>query len=129
MDDMKLNLLMEIQNRTQAEESLEQLRNLWQKLSHQLSLLGLSLPVPPNNSEHLNAQSNLEPVEELSRQIVVARFVADAISRGCAHAEVELEMEPQIAAKNFEITRLGDRLQYYEVANRQISQRNQEAVG
>ncbi|KAG6476643.1 uncharacterized protein LOC122025562 isoform X1 [Zingiber officinale] len=126
--DMKLNLLLEIQKRAQAEESLEQLRNLWQKLSHQLSLLGLSLPIPPNNSEDINAQLNLEPVEELPQQIVVARFVADAISRGCARAEVELEMEPQIAAKNFEISRLGDRLQYYEVANREISQRNQQAV-
>lgn len=127
--ELRLNLLMEIEKRTQAEESLEQLQNLWQRLFHQLSLLGLSLPISPNISEDVNKQSNLDPVEELSQQIVVTRFVADAVSQGCARAEVELEMEPQIAAKNFEITRLKDRLQYCEAANREMSQRNQEAVG
>ncbi|KAG6524247.1 uncharacterized protein LOC122045856 [Zingiber officinale] len=128
LPELKLNLLMETKKRTQAEESLDQLQNLWQRLSDQLSLLGLSLPISPNISEDVNKQSNLDPVEELTQQIVVTRFVADAISQGFAHAEVELEMEPQIAAKNFEITRLKDRLQYCEAANREMSQRNQEAV-
>jgi hypothetical protein len=38
-------------------------------------------------------------------------------------------METVIAAKNFEIARLSDRVQYYEAANRGMSQRNQEAIG
>ena len=38
-------------------------------------------------------------------------------------------METVIAAKNFEIARLSDRVQYYEAANREMSQRNQEAIG
>ena len=37
-------------------------------------------------------------------------------------------METKIAAKNFEIARLSDRVQYYEAANREMSQRNQEAI-
>jgi len=41
---------------------------------------------------------------------------------------VESEMETVIAAKNFEIARLSDRVQYYEAANREMSQRNQEAI-
>lgn len=127
--EMKLHLLMEIQKRTQAEESQQDLQNLWQRLSHQLSLLGFSLPLPPSISEDINTEHSVDPVAELSQQIVVDRFVADAVGRGSARAEVELEMEPQIASKNFEITRLWDRLHYYEAANREMSHRNQEAVG
>lgn len=127
--EMKLHLLMEIQKRTQVEESLQNLQNLWQRLSHQLSLLGFSLPLPPSITEDMNTEHSVDPVVELSQQIFVARFVADAVARGSARAEVEMEMEPQIASKNFEITRLWDRLQYYEAANREMSHRNQEAVG
>ncbi|XP_042438746.1 uncharacterized protein LOC122024241 [Zingiber officinale] len=126
--EMKLHLLMEIQKRTQAEESLQNLQDLWHRLSHQLSLLGFSLPLPPSISEDMNIEHSVDPVAELSQQIVVARCVADAVVRGSARAEVEMEMEPQIASKNFEITRLWDRLQYYEAANREMSHRNQEAV-
>ncbi|XP_074586596.1 uncharacterized protein LOC141842284 [Curcuma longa] len=126
--EMKLHLLMEIQKRTQVEESLQNLQNLWQRLSHQLSLLGFSLPLPPSITEDMNTEHSVDPVVELSQQIFVARFVADAVARGSARAEVEMEMEPQIASKNFEISRLWDRLQYYEAANREMSHRNQEAV-
>lgn len=120
---------MEIQKRKQAEEELENLQNHWHRLSHHLSLVGFSLPLPPIAIEDMGAQVNLDPAEELSRQIVVARSVADAVGRGCARAEVESKMESQISSKNFEIARLLDRLHYYEAANREMSRWNQEAVG
>lgn len=68
-------------------------------------------------------------MEDLSEQVVVARFIADAVGRVTARAEVETDMDAQIEAKNFEIARLLDRLHYYEVVNHEMSQRNQEAIG
>ncbi|PWZ25682.1 hypothetical protein Zm00014a_019564 [Zea mays] len=72
--------------------------------------------------------SSIDLGAELCQQITVSQLVAAAISQDFARAEVELEMETVIAAKNFEIARLSDRVQYYEAANREMSQRNQEAI-
>lgn len=126
--EMRLNLLMEIERRKQAEEALENLQSQWQLMSHHLSLVGLKLPSPLTMKDEKDEQSCVDPAEELCRQIVIARFVAASVGRGCSRAEVEQELEPQIEAKNFEIARLWDRLHYYEAANREMSQRNQEAV-
>lgn len=126
---MRLNLLLEIERRKQAEEALENLQNQWQMLSQHLSLVGLSLPPPPALTDEKDEQSCINPGEELCQQIFIAHFVSASLGRGCSRAEVELELEPQIEAKNFEIARLCDRLHYYEAANREMSQRNQEAVG
>ncbi|KAJ3705475.1 hypothetical protein LUZ61_009180 [Rhynchospora tenuis] len=131
--EIRLSLLMEIEKRKQAEEAVESLRNQWMKLSNQLSLVGLHLPPPPPIFTERNGNCNssnfeLDPVEELSQQIIVSRLVSDAISKGISRTEVEAEIEPIIQSKNFEISRLMDRVQYYEFANREMSQRNQEAV-
>lgn len=128
MCEMRLNVSIEIARRKHTEEVLENLQNRWKELSHQLSLVGFSLPAPLITIEETNGHSNPDPAEELCKQIVTARFVAAAIEKGYSRAEVELEMESQIESKNFEIARLSDRLQYYEAANREMSQRNQEAV-
>jgi len=130
MDDdlreMRLSLLMEIERRKQAEDALENWQTEWMKLSHHLSLVALSLPSPSiaDNTD----DSSVDPGAELCQQITVSQLVAAAIARGLARAEVESEMETVIAAKNFEIARLSDRVQYYEAANREMSQRNQEAI-
>lgn len=55
--------------------------------------------------------------------------VADVIGRGCAWAEVEYEMGCRINSKDFEISQLRDRIQYYKIVIHEMSQRNQEAVG
>jgi hypothetical protein len=131
MDDdlreMRLSLLMEIERGKQAEEALENWQTEWKKLSHYLSRVALSLP-SPSIAENTN-DSSMDPGAELCQQITVSQFVAATIARGLARAEVESEMETVIAAKNFEIARLSDRVQYYEAANREMSQRNQEAIG
>ena len=131
MDDdlreMRLSLLMEIERRTQAEEALEIWQQEWKNLSHHLSLIDLSLPSP--SIAYDSDGSSVDPGAELCQQIMVSQLVAAAIARGFARAEVESDMETMIATKNFEIARLSDRVQYYEAANREMSQRNQEAIG
>jgi len=130
MDDdlreMRLSLLMEIERRKQAEEALEIWQKEWKKLSHHLSHVALSLPSPSIAED--TDDSSVDPGAELCQQITVSQLVAAAIAQGFACAEVESEMETVIAAKNFEIARLSDRVQYYEAANREMSQRNQEAI-
>ncbi|KAF0934885.1 hypothetical protein E2562_028884 [Oryza meyeriana var. granulata] len=130
MDDdlreMRLSLLMEIERRKQAEEALENWQKEWKKLNDHLSLIALTLP-PPSLAENAD-DSSMDPGAELCQQITVSQLVAAAIAQGFARAEVETDMETVIAAKNFEIARLSDRVQYYEAANREMSQRNQEAI-
>ncbi|CAD6332905.1 unnamed protein product [Miscanthus lutarioriparius] len=130
MDDdlreMRLSLLMEIERRTQAEEALEIWQQEWKNLSDHLSLIDLSLPSPSIAED--SDGSSVDPGAELCQQIMVSQLVAAAITRGFARAEVESDMETMIATKNFEIARLSDRVQYYEAANREMSQRNQEAI-
>ncbi|VAI48453.1 unnamed protein product [Triticum turgidum subsp. durum] len=76
----------------------------------------------------IEGRKQAEEGAELCQQITVSQLVAAAIARGIARVEVESEMESVISAKNFEIARLSDRVQYYEAANREMSQRNQEAI-
>ncbi|KAJ9172760.1 hypothetical protein P3X46_015970 [Hevea brasiliensis] len=125
--EMRLNLLMELEKRKQAEETLYNVQIQWQRIRQQLALVGLTLPAFPITVED-ELSPGIDPAEELCQQVCVARFVSDSIGRGIAKAEVEMEKEAQIDAKNFEIARLWDRLHYYEAVNQEMSQRNQEAV-
>jgi hypothetical protein len=124
--EMRLSMLTEIEGRKQAEETAEIWQKEWKKLSHHLSLIALSLPSPTVAED--SDDTSMDPGAELCQQITVSQLVAAAIARGFARVEVESEMESVISAKNFEIARLSDRVQYYEAANREMSQRNQEAI-
>ncbi|WCJ24958.1 hypothetical protein M5689_006879 [Euphorbia peplus] len=126
--EMRLNLLMEIEKRKQAEETLNNLQSHWQRIKEQLSLVGLTLPAFPSAVQDGVHTFDVDPAEEMCRQVYLARFVSDSIGRGIGKAEAEMEKEAQVQAKNFEIARLLDRLHYYEAVNREMSQRNQEAV-
>lgn len=126
--EIRLSLLMEIENRKQAEEALDNMRSQWLRIRQQLSFVGLTLPAEPISLAE-DERLGVDPVEELCRQVYLARFVSHSIGRGTAKAEVEMEMETHIESKNFEIARLWDKLRYYEAVNREMSQRNQEAVG
>lgn len=123
--EMRLNLRTEIERRKQAEDAVENFQKKWQNLGQHLSTVGLVLP---NLSRPLEEEASVDPSEDLRQQIIVARTVTASVARGCARAEAEMEIEPQILARNFEIARLLDRLHYYEAATREMSQRNQEAV-
>uniref|UniRef100_A0A5B6YW29 Netrin receptor DCC n=1 Tax=Davidia involucrata TaxID=16924 RepID=A0A5B6YW29_DAVIN len=125
--EIRLSLLMEIEKRKQAEEALNNMRSQWLRIQQQFSLVGLILPADLIAVAE-DEQVDVDPIEELCQQVYLARFVSNSIGRGIAKAEVEMEMEAQIELKNFEITRLWDRLQYYEAVNREMSHRNQEAI-
>ncbi|KAL3844731.1 hypothetical protein ACJIZ3_002134 [Penstemon smallii] len=123
---IRLSLLMEIDKRKQAEESLNIMREQWQRIREQLSLVGLTLPVDPTTLPE--GDQPIDPAAEVCQQVFLARFVSNSIGRGIAKAEVEMEMEAQLKLKNVEIARLWDRLRYYEAVNQEMSQRNQEVV-
>jgi hypothetical protein len=126
--EMRLSLLMEIEKRKQAEESLNNMRSQWESIRRGLCLAGIVLPADLNAVAE-GEQLNSDPVEDLCQQLYVARFISNTIGRGTVRAEVEMEMEAQLESKNFEIGRLLERLHCYETMNHEMSQRNQEAVG
>ncbi|XVF59664.1 hypothetical protein PTKIN_Ptkin07bG0293800 [Pterospermum kingtungense] len=119
--ETRSGLLVEIEKRKQAEEALNKMRCKWQGISQNLAGVGLSLPADP-------IEVTEDELEELRQQVDLARFVSLSVGRGIVRAEMEMEMESQIESKNFEIARLLDRLHYYEAVNREMSQRNQEAI-
>ncbi|KAG7607530.1 hypothetical protein AtNW77_Chr5g0153651 [Arabidopsis thaliana] len=121
--EMRLGLLMEIERRRQAEATLEQMQVHWRRLRDQLADVGMFLPLDPTRSQY-----SMNLADELRCQLEVTRFVSDTLGSDLAKTEVEMEMEAELEAKNFEITRLSDRLHYYETVNQEMSQRNQEAI-
>lgn len=128
LSEMRLGLLMEIEKRKQAEEALKGMQSQWQKIRQEMAIVGLRLPAYPVDITEGDQMVDVNPVEELSQQLYLARFVSYSMGRGMAKAEMQIEMKAQIEAKNIEISRLLDRLNYYEAVNREMSQRNQEAV-
>ncbi|KAF8018277.1 hypothetical protein BT93_H3239 [Corymbia citriodora subsp. variegata] len=122
--EIRLSLLMEIEKRKQTEEALANLQSQWQRIKHELSSMGLTLHACPDMACE---QLDVDSLEDLSQRVFLARFVSNAIGRGIAKAEVELQVEAQVKEKNFEIARLLERLNYYETLNHEMSQRNQEA--
>ncbi|KAL0332905.1 UNVERIFIED_CONTAM: hypothetical protein Scaly_2192000 [Sesamum calycinum] len=125
--EIRLSLLMEIEKRKQAEETLTNMRSQWQRIREQLSLVGLTLPVDPTTLSE--GEQPADAAAEICQQVHLVRFVSFSIGRGAAKAEVETETEAQVKLKNSEIARLWDRLHYYEAVNQEMSQRNQELNG
>ncbi|KAE8703817.1 GTPase Era [Hibiscus syriacus] len=123
--EIRLSLLMEIEKRKQAEEALNKMRCMWKRMSLELAVVGLSLPADPID---VTDNELVNQAEELRQQADISRSVSLSVGRGIAKAEIESEMEAQIDSKNFEIARLWDKLHYYEAANQEMSQRNQEAI-
>jgi len=124
--EIRMSLLMEIEKRKQVEESLNSMQSQWEKLRQGLSQVGIVLPADPTAE---GGQLSSDPMEDIFQQLYITRFISNSIGRGIARAEVEMEMEAQLELKNFEIARLLERLHCYETMNREMSQRNQEAVG
>ncbi|KAL5099472.1 hypothetical protein RYX36_003799 [Vicia faba] len=127
LHEMRLSLLMEIEKRKQAEESLNNMRSQWESIKQGLSLAGIVLPAGLSTVAE-DEPVNSDPLEDLCQQLYVARFISNTIGRATVRAEVEMEMEAQLESKNFDIARILERLHCYETMNREMSQRNQEAV-
>lgn len=129
IDALRSKISMEIERSTRAEETLSLWQNRWQETIEKFSLIGLSLP-----SIEISASSQGEKAvlvdfaDDVCGQVIVARMVAHAVGRGSLRAELDQEMKMLIDSKDFEISRLRDKLQYYELVNREMSQRNQEAI-
>lgn len=126
--EIRLSLLMEIEKRKQIEESMKSMQSQWERIREGLSSVGIVLPADLTAIAE-GGQLDSDPVDDLCQQVYIARFISNAIGRGTARAEAETEMKTQLDSKNFEISRLLERLHYYETMNREMSQRNQEAVG
>ncbi|KAJ8529686.1 hypothetical protein K7X08_036521 [Anisodus acutangulus] len=122
----RLKLLEEIERRKTAEDALNMMRCQWQNISTVLSQAGLTLPSPSDVIGGM--QFDNASIEQLSQEVIVTRFVAEAIGKGQARAEAELAAESILETKNQEISRLRDRLRYYEAVNHEMSQRNQEII-
>ncbi|GAU36015.1 hypothetical protein TSUD_211530 [Trifolium subterraneum] len=125
--EIRLSLLMEIEKRKHVEESLKSMQSQWERIREGLSSVGIVLPADLAAIAEAE-QLNSDPVDDLCQQVYIARFVSNTIGRGTARAEAEAEMEAQLDSKNFEISRLLERLHYYETMNREMSQRNQAAI-
>ncbi|KAJ8572726.1 hypothetical protein K7X08_009237 [Anisodus acutangulus] len=122
----RLKLLEEIERRKTAEDALNMMRCQWQSISKVLSGAGLTLPSPSDVIGGM--QFDIASIEQLSQEVIVTRFVAEAIGKGQARAEAELAAKTILESKNQEISRLRDRLRYYEAVNHEMSQRNQEII-
>lgn len=119
----------EIARRTRAEEALASLQLQWEKMARRCSLIGISLSsglCPDGQMESLGEE--IDPFEHFSEKLMVARLVGGAIASAAVRAVKEEECESTVIDKNREISRLRDKLQYYELVNHEMSQRNQEAM-
>ena len=117
----RLNLLEEIEKRKIAEENLLLMHSAWEKIRNLMSEAGLTFPAPPAISDSVQLED--EEMGKFSQEVVVTKFVAEAIGRGLARAEAEDAASAIIELKDLEILRLRDRLQYYETVNHELSQR------
>lgn len=117
----RLNLFEEIEKRKTAEEALLSMRSQWEKIRILLSEAGLTFPAPPAISDSMQVEDQV--LDQISQEVVAARFVAKAVGRGIARAEAEEAASAVIELKDQEILRLRDRLQYYETVNHEMSQR------
>lgn len=129
IDALRSKISMEIERSTRAEEALSLWQDRWQEMIEKFSLIGLSLPsIEISASSQGEKAGPVDFADDVCGQLIVARMVAHAVGRGSLRAELDKEMKMLIDSKDFEISRLRDKLQYYELVNREMSQRNQEAI-
>lgn len=125
---IRLDLFEEMDRRKKAEDAVEHLQNMFQRMAEQLSpasASAFSLSRPGGEEPLWDANS----AAQFCQEVIVTRVVSEALERGLAQAEAEAAAEAAIEAKSHEIARLRDRVQYYEAVNQEMSQRNQEAIG
>ncbi|KAF6163421.1 hypothetical protein GIB67_029270 [Kingdonia uniflora] len=123
----RVNLFDEIERRKRAEDALAQLHSQWQRIREYLSQIGLS-SFPETWNVDKDRDLEMDMAEQFCQDVVVSRFISEVIGRSLARAEAEEAAEAVIETKNQEISRLRDKLQYYETVNHEMSQRNQEVL-
>lgn len=121
---LRLSLIEESSRREIAEDKLIYLNKQCMKLLNCLSHSISSFPELPSLA---SLNKNIDPTD-LCQEIVVLKFVFEALEADLARDEIEQTFKGIVASKDKEISRLRDRMQYYEAMNREMSQRNQEAA-
>lgn len=124
----RVHLFDEIERRKRAEGALARMHSHWRNIRKQLSGVGISFPATRDAGVDTKVEID-DMVEQLCQEVVVGRFVSEAIGRGLARAETEAAAKSLMESKNLEISRIRDKVEYCEAVNREIFQRNQEAVG
>ncbi|MCO5576174.1 hypothetical protein L7F22_029982 [Adiantum nelumboides] len=118
----------EIVRRRRAEEALVLLQQGWHEAAQKCASMGISLTASEDlldNRSIANLHGGYEP---FARRLYVARVVAGAVASAAVRAAKDEELDGIIANKNWEISRLRDKLEYVELVNREMSQRNQEVT-
>eukprot|EP00250_Pteridium_aquilinum_P007037 c16835_g1_i1 orf=312-1625(-) len=114
----------EIARRIKAEETVALWQKRWNEMAKRCSSNGIS--ICSQAGEVLEKDGN--SFEGFTQELLVARLVGGAIASAVVRAEKDGELENMLAIKNREISRLWDKLQYLELVNREMSQRNQEVT-
>lgn len=117
----------EIARRITAEEAAASLQRRWNEMARKCSLIGV--PVTSVEDKLESKRHSIQDLyEQFSEKLVVARLVGGAVASAAVRAAKDEELESMVARKNLEISRLWDKLQYVELVNREMSQRNLEAM-
>ncbi|XP_074581435.1 uncharacterized protein LOC141837960 [Curcuma longa] len=119
--DLRLGLSEEIEKRKTAEAALLRMQRQWQRLAEMLSRFGVSLPAIEKDHGVLN---DLD-FAQISQAILSAKSASEAIA-GVIRAEAAPDMEAILEAKNRDVSRLQNRVNYYLTMNREMSSWNQE---
>lgn len=125
LNTTKVSLLEEIEKRKTAENDLATMCTHWQRMGK--LLLSQTGQTTSNDSSN-SMQFDINAMKQFSEEIIVARFVAEAMGKAEAQAESELAAEVIIESKDKEILRLKDRLQYSETMIREMSQKNLQSM-
>ncbi|KAI3694998.1 hypothetical protein L1987_77985 [Smallanthus sonchifolius] len=118
----KINLLVDIDRRKAAEDDVADMCSHWHRIRKFL------LPHSSSNDSSPTTRFDINVVKQLFEEVVVARFVTEAMGKAEAKAETELAAQLIIMSKDKEISRLRDRLQYYETMIHEMSQNNLESM-
>lgn len=125
-EDLAPRLQKERAGRIRAEEAVKLLQLRWNEAAQKCTSMGFSST--PNELMVDRSRDLHEVYEHFLDRLAVARVVAGAVASAAIRADRDEELERIIANKNWEISRLWDKLQYVELVNREISQRNQEDI-
>ncbi|KAI3810615.1 hypothetical protein L1987_20236 [Smallanthus sonchifolius] len=121
----RVNLLEEIEKRKAAEADVAAMCTHLQQVS---KILLSQTGVTSSSDDSSPTRFDINAMKQLSEEIIVARFVAEAMGKAEARTEAELAAQVVIGSKDKEISRLQDRLQYYEAMIHEMSQNNLESM-
>ncbi|PKA63045.1 hypothetical protein AXF42_Ash007841 [Apostasia shenzhenica] len=121
---LRVTFLEEASRRKKAEETLVYMNEQWEKVVKCLFQIGPSFP-EMQQPEKLQDEIDLA---QICQERVFLKFVSESLERDLSKEETEDAMMKLIASKNYELSRLRNRMQYYESMNREMCQRNQDAV-